>query len=72
MAKSQQGHVTGVLNKTSMTIHKRETGTEGFKTLCGQSYHLDRGQLQKIRVNEGIEERGAEKCGRCFEDGRGY
>lgn len=72
MANSQQNPVTGVLNKTSMTIHKRKTGTEGFETLCGQSNHLNREQLQKIQINEATEELDTKKCGRCFEDGRGY
>ncbi len=72
MGTNRHDAPTGVLNETSMTIHKREAGTKGFTTLCGQSYHLDCGQLQKVQLNQAIKELNADKCGRCFEDGRGY
>jgi hypothetical protein len=72
MSNTQQEDVRGVLNETSRTIHKHEMGAEDYRTLCGQSYHLDRGQLRMIQVKQATERFDAEKCGRCFEDGRGY
>lgn len=72
MSNTQQDDVRGILNETSMTIHKHETGTEGLRALCGQTYHLEHGQLRMIRVKQATETLDAEKCGRCFENGRGY
>lgn len=72
MSNTRQENVSGILNETSMTIHKQEMGAEGFQTLCGQTYHLEQGQLQRIQVVRASEQLGAEKCGRCFEEGRGY
>jgi len=72
MNNIQQEDIRGILNETSMTIHKHEVGTAEFQTACGQTYHLDHGQLQKIEVERATDEFGAEKCGRFFEDGRGY
>lgn len=72
MENIQQEEVRGILNETSMTIHKHELGGADFQTLCGQTYRLGHGQLQKIQVERATEELNAEKCGRCFEDGRGY
>ncbi|WP_338740154.1 hypothetical protein [Haloplanus salilacus] len=72
MSKTLREDVRGILNETSMTIHKHAMGAEKFQTLCGQTYHLDRGQLRTMQVERATEELDAEKCGRCFEDGRGY
>lgn len=72
MSNTRQEDVRGILNETSRTIHKHEMGTEDFQTLCGQTYHLDHGQLRMIQVEQATEKFDAEKCGRCFEDGRGY
>ncbi len=72
MSNTRQENMSGILNETSMTIHKQEMGAEDFQTLCGQTYHLEQGQLQRIQVTRASEQLGAEKCGRCFEDGRGY
>lgn len=72
MGTIQREDARGILNETAMTIHKRETGAEGFQTVCGQTCHLERGQLRKIRVEQATGELDADKCGRCFEDGRGY
>ena len=64
--------VQGILNETSMTIHKHETGAADLQTACGQTYHVEHGQLRKLPVVEATEEHSATRCGRCFEDGRGY
>jgi len=72
MKDIQQEDVNGILNETSMTIHKHEVGAADFQTLCGQTYHLEHGQLREIQVRQATEKLNADKCGRCFEDGRGY
>ncbi|MFB6228462.1 MAG: hypothetical protein ABEH88_07850 [Halobacteriales archaeon] len=64
--------VRGILNETSMTIHKHEMGAADFQTVCGQTYHVEHGQLRMIPVDQATEEHDADKCGRCFENGRGY
>lgn len=71
-SSTQQEDVRGILNETSMTIHRHRTGAEGFQVSCGQTYHLNRGQLRAIQVERATEEFDVQKCGRCFEDGRGY
>jgi hypothetical protein len=72
MTNLQQEDVKGILNETSKTIHKHERGAAKFQTLCGQTYHLDHGQLRMIPVERATTDIDAEKCGNCFEDGRGY
>ena len=64
--------VRGILNETSMPIHGHEIGAAEFRTACGQTYHIKRGRLRKMPVERATEEFGATKCGRCFENGRGY
>lgn len=72
MVNMQREDVSGILNETSQTIHKQELGTGDFQTLCGQTYHLDHGQVRKIQIEQATKEFDVDKCGRCFEDGRGY
>lgn len=72
MSNTQQEDVRGIMNETSKTIHKHEIGVGDYRTLCGQSYHLDREQLQIIQIKQATERFDAEKCGRCFDNGRGY
>lgn len=67
----QQGVVRGVLDETSMKIHKHERGAADFQTVCGQIYHVEHGHLRIIQVTQGTEKFDADKCGRCFDDGRG-
>jgi hypothetical protein len=72
MNSVQQENVRGILNETSMTVHKNDVGAADFHTLCGQTYHVEHGQLRMIQIEQATEEFNADKCGRCFEDGRGY
>jgi hypothetical protein len=72
MSNIQQEDARGILNETRMTIHKHEMGAEEFQTLCGLTYHLEHGQLQTVQIGRAINEFDAEKCGRCFDEGRGY
>lgn len=70
MDDSQQEVVRGVLNETSKKIHKHERGAADFQTVCGQIYHVEHGQLRMIQVKQGTEAVDADKCERCFENGR--
>lgn len=72
MANIQREDERGILNETSKTIHKHRRGTGEFQTLCGQTYRLEHRQLREIEIAQATEEFDAEKCGRCFDDGRGY
>lgn len=62
----------GVLNEYTETVHKHEPGTEELHTVCGVSYNLSSDQLRSIPVEQAASGYGANKCGRCFEDGGGY
>jgi hypothetical protein len=72
MENARHEEVPGILNETSMTIHRHEMGAVEFRTACGQTYHVEHGQLREVPVDRATEELGARKCGRCFEEGRGY
>lgn len=72
MSNTQKEDVRGILNEARMTIHQHEMGAADLQTLCGLTYHLEHGQLRMIQVERAISEFDAEKCGRCFEEGRGY
>lgn len=72
MNNIQRKDASGVLNETTMTIHKRKAGAAGLQTLCGQTYHLNHEQLRSIQIKQAAEILNADKCGNCFEDGRGY
>ena len=62
----------GVLNETTMTIHKHELGGTDLQTVCGHTYHVDPDRLRTILIGRATDEFDASKCGQCFEDGRGY
>lgn len=72
MDNTQRKGVIGILNETRMTIHKRKTGGPDLQTLCGQTCHLNHEQLQNIQIRQAAEKLNADKCGSCFDDGRGY
>lgn len=62
----------GVLNENSRTVHKRRRGQPGYQTECGATAHLSGDHLRRVPLSRVLAEADAEKCGRCFEDGRGY
>ncbi len=61
-----------VLNETTKTVHKHEIGKSDLQTECGVTYHLEPDQLRLTTITQATADIGAEKCGRCFDDGRGY
>lgn len=72
MENIQQNDVRGILNETSMKIHKQEIGAADFHTVCGQVYHTGHGQLQMVQIDQAKEKSSADTCGRCFEESRRY
>ena len=72
MEKMQKAGVSGVLNTTTMTVHKQEIGAAALQTECGHTHHVDPERLRTIRIERATEDLDASKCGRCFEDGGGY
>jgi hypothetical protein len=45
-----------------MTIHKHEMGAADFQTVCGQTYHIEHGQLRMIPIQQATDEFDATKC----------
>lgn len=72
MASIQHNRRRGVLNETTMTIHKHETGAADSRAVCGHTLHVEQERLRVVGVQRATEELDARKCGQCFEDGRGY
>lgn len=64
--------VNGLLNETTMTVHRKEPGASQLSSACGHTYHVEHGQLQEIAVNRALVQLNATKCGVCFDSGRGY
>ena len=62
----------GILNETTMTLHKQETGMADFQAPCGHTAHVPQDRLRIVEITHVIDEHDASRCGRCFEDGRGY
>lgn len=61
----------GILNETTATVHKHETGTSPLETICGASNNLSAEQLRQVPVT-GAVDYDADRCGRCFDDAGGY
>lgn len=62
----------GVLNETTNTIHKHETGKTKLATECGITYHVAAEQLRVAPIEQATADPGTRKCGRCFDDAGGY
>lgn len=69
---SSSSLTNGVLNETTGTIHKRETAGPGLETACGVTYNMPEDSLRAAEVGAAVDLRHTTKCGRCFDDGRGY
>ncbi len=63
---------SGVLNETTMTLHKQVPGTAGFQTPCGHVTHVTQDRLRIVEVAHVTEQYSTSKCGQCFEDAGGY
>jgi hypothetical protein len=61
-----------ILNETTQTVHRQETGTPSLRTVCGVTYHVGPDQLRRVSVARATGHLDASKCGRCFDDGGGY
>lgn len=61
-----------LLNEHTNTLHKPRHGTTTDETVCGALRHVPRGHVTPIADDEMQEDRGIERCGRCFEGAGGY
>jgi hypothetical protein len=61
-----------ILNETTMTIHRQESGVGEYQTSCGHLNHVGRETLRIIDDPAVTEKRITTKCGQCFEEGGGY
>lgn len=61
-----------ILNETTMTVHRHESGSTGLHTVCGVTHHLNQSQLREITAERAGADASATRCGRCFDDGGGY
>lgn len=62
----------GILNETTMTLHRRASGIGEFQTPCGHLYNVAQERLRIVDVPDVADDRETSKCGQCFEDGGGY
>lgn len=62
----------GVLNTTTLTVHRRESEGSARDTACGATRFVATDRLDPVRVERALEESDAMKCGRCFADGGSY
>ncbi len=63
---------TGILNETTMTLHKQDPGTDGYQTPCGHVSHVAQERLRLVEVAHVTEQYSVSRCGQCFEAGGGY
>lgn len=62
----------GVLNETTRTVHKHETGESDFQSECGATANLAHEDLRIVPVEIASSSTDVIRCGRCFEDAGGY
>lgn len=64
--------MNGILNETTNTVHKQETGAPGLQTPCGITNNVPEDQLSPTAIDQSDGTTDTTRCGRCFEDGGGY
>lgn len=62
----------GILNETTNTVHKQESGKSALETPCGVTNNLSEDHLRQTAIDQLVTTTNTTKCGRCFEDGGGY
>lgn len=62
----------GVLNETTMTVHKHESGKSDFQSACGATADLSHDSLRMVPIGKASSDTTIARCGRCFEDAGGY
>ncbi len=62
----------GILNETTMTLHKQESGMPNFQTPCGHVSHVAQERLQIVEITNVANDYNTNKCRQCFEDGGEY
>lgn len=61
-----------VLNESTKTVHRHESGASDLHTACGVTHHLDGDQLRVVSAEWAADDHDVSRCGRCFDDGNGY
>ncbi|MFB6210090.1 MAG: hypothetical protein ABEI76_00985 [Halobacteriales archaeon] len=61
-----------ILNESTQTVHKHETGAPELHTECGIMLHANPDHLERMSLERALQEQEADKCGRCFDEGGGY
>jgi hypothetical protein len=62
----------GLLNETTDTLHKRETGRSDLAAVCGATSHVSHDNLRMAAVETAATSPETSKCGRCFDSAGGY
>lgn len=70
MEAVQEIESSGILNETTMTLHRQQGGMTDFQTPCGHTYHVPQERLRIVEIQR--VKADATKCGQCFEEGGGY
>ncbi|WP_224270361.1 hypothetical protein [Haloprofundus salinisoli] len=61
----------GVLNEQTKTVHKPNDHAYRLAA-CGALFHVSEKSTVVVDLTDAVDEGGASRCGRCFEDGGGY
>lgn len=72
MEPFQEETQSGILNETTMTLHKQESGMAEFQTPCGHVTHIPQERLQIVDIGALATNYNTDRCGKCFEDAGGY
>lgn len=64
----------GLMNANTATVHKRDADASAPRSECGVvgSKEFTGGEVYEVEVEEAASRPSVARCGRCFEDGRGY
>lgn len=73
MSYPEEAVEDGVLNKTTMTVHRVSPGpTDKNTSACGHTHHVEREQLERVNIDAATKEGSATLCGGCFRGEGGY
>ncbi|QCJ47046.1 MULTISPECIES: hypothetical protein [Haloprofundus] len=61
----------GVLNEQTETVHK-PTDHAHRLTACGALFHVSEKATSVVDLADAVDDGGASRCGRCFDDAGGY
>ncbi|WP_224333085.1 hypothetical protein [Haloprofundus halobius] len=62
----------GVLNEQTKTVHKPNDDHAHRLAACGALFHVSEESTVVVDLATAVDEGGASRCGRCFDDAGGY